>query len=176
MTTFETPRLFLRPRDAGDYDACLAMDRDPEVIRYVGAPWSDEEEHVAFLRRRIAADYPAGLGYWSVFPKEDRSDFLGWVMLCPTSGANAEVEIGWRLKRAAWGRGYATEAGAPILALGFTEAKLDEVVADIHPDNRGSIRVAEKIGLRYAGLVDYDGTPARRYGVTREDFIRPVAG
>src|SRR3546814_13520107 len=88
-------------------------------------------------------------------------------MLCPCTVAGAEVEIGWRLIRAAWGRGYATEAAAPILAQGFAKEAMREAVADIHPDNVASQRVAEKIGLRFTGMVDYHGSPARRYSITR---------
>ncbi len=170
METLETTRLILRPRDMGDFDACLAMDGDPEVIRYVGPPWSNETEHRDFLRRRIQEACPPGLGYWSIVAREDPTRFLGWVMLYPCSVAGAEVEIGWRLKRAAWGRGYATEAAAPILAQGFAEGDMREVVADIHPNNHASLRVAEKLGLVFTGMVDYDGQPARRYAITRTNF------
>src|SRR3546814_1884142 len=109
MEIFETSRLLLRPRTPEDFDACLVMDRDPEVIRYVGAPWSNSDEHVAFLRRRLAERFPTGLGYWAIAPREEPAAFLGWVMLCPCTVAGAEVEIGWRLIRAAWGRGYRSE-------------------------------------------------------------------
>ncbi|HEY9537820.1 MAG TPA: GNAT family N-acetyltransferase [Kiloniellaceae bacterium] len=170
MEIFETSRLLLRPRTPEDFDACLVMDRDPEVIRYVGAPWSNSDEHVAFLRRRLAERFPTGLGYWAIAPREEPAAFLGWVMLCPCTVAGAEVEIGWRLIRAAWGRGYATEAAAPILAQGFAKEAMREAVADIHPDNVASQRVAEKIGLRFTGMVDYHGSPARRYSITREAF------
>lgn len=153
-----------------DFDACVAMDRDPEVIRFVGPPWSNDAEHLAFLRRRIAMTYPAGMGYWSAFPQDAPTDFLGWVMLCPTSLGDSGVEIGWRLKRSAWGRGIATEAARPILRQGFATATLEQVVADIHPDNHGSIRVAEKLGLSFTGMVDYAGEAARRYSISRAAF------
>jgi RimJ/RimL family protein N-acetyltransferase len=172
MECFETARLLLRPRRPEDFDACLAMDSDPEVIRYVGAPWRNATEHLAFLRQRLAASYPPGLGYWAVAPRDDPQRFLGWVMLHPCTVAGAEVEIGWRLNRAAWGHGYATEAAAPILAQGFRNAAMAETVADIHPENIASMRVAEKIGLTYKGVVDYQGAPARRYSLTREAFRR----
>jgi RimJ/RimL family protein N-acetyltransferase len=167
MESFETARLRLRPRDPDDFEACRVMDSDPEVIRYVGAPWTSEEEHLAFLRARLAAAYPPGLGYWTLVPKDDPAGFLGWVMLHPCNVAGAEVEIGWRLPRAAWGQGYATEAALPILAQGFCNAAFSWVVADIHPANHASMRVAEKIGLAFSGMVDYAGEPARRYSLTR---------
>jgi len=170
MESFETARLLLRPRASADFEACRALDADPEVLRYVAVPWANEEEHLAFLRRRLATAYPPGLGYWTIAPKEDPATFLGWVMLCPCTVAGAEVEIGWRLARAAWGSGYATEAAAPILAQGFRAGAMTWVVADIHPDNRASMRVAEKLGLRVTGTVDYYGEPARRYSITRDAF------
>lgn len=170
MKTLETARLILRPRDMSDFEACVALDSDPEVIRYVAAPWRNEAEHLAFLKQRIAMRYPPGQGYWSIFAKQDPTAFLGWVMLCPCHVAGAEVEIGWRLNRAAWGRGYATEAAAPILAEGFAEGDMREIVADIHPDNHASLRVAEKIGLVFTGMVDYHGEPARRHAITRTTF------
>jgi RimJ/RimL family protein N-acetyltransferase len=170
METFETARLVLRPRDMGDFDACVAMDNDPEVIRYVGPPWSTTEEHLAFLRRRIRTRYRPGLGYWAIVPREEPARFLGWILLHPCKVAGAEVEIGWRLIRAAWGRGYATEAARPILAQGFAKTDIREVVADIDPENAGSIRVAEKIGLTYKRVVLYEGEPMRRYSITRAEF------
>ncbi len=170
MDRLETARLILRPREARDYDACVALDADPEVIRYVAKPWNNETEHLAFLRQRIAMRYPPGQGYWSIFAKDSPQDFLGWIMLCPCSVAGAEVEIGWRLNRAAWGKGYASEAAAPVLAQGFEKGDMREIVADIDPANTASLRVAEKIGLDFAGLVDYDGAPAHRYAITRAAF------
>lgn len=172
MESFRTARLLLRPRTAGDFDACRAMDSDPDVIRYVGAPWANEAEHLAFLRRRLETVYPPGLGYWTLVPKDDPAGFLGWVMLHPCDVAGAEVEIGWRLPRAAWGRGYATEAALPILDQGFRKAAFSWVVADIDPANAASMRVAEKIGLGFSGMVDYAGAPARRYSLTRDAWER----
>jgi len=175
MESFETRRLLLRPRRPGDFEACRLMDGDPEVIRYVGAPWSNEAEHLAFLRRRIDMVFPPGLGYWTLVPRDDPAGFLGWVMLCPWDVAGAEVEFGWRLPRAAWGHGYATEAALPILAQGFRNADFSWVVADIHPANHASLRVAEKIGLSFSGLVDYHGEPARRYSLTRDAWAQRQA-
>ncbi len=69
MHSFETKRLWMRPRTMEDFDACLAMDRDPEVTRFVPDPWNDRADHEAFLRERILTFPGDGLGYWSIFPK-----------------------------------------------------------------------------------------------------------
>ena len=176
MKRFETARLLLRPRGPDDFEACRLMDGDPEVIRYASVPWTTAREHLAFLRQRIETTYPPGLGYWTIAAKDDPDGFLGWVMLHPYDVAGAEVEIGWRLMRAAWGRGYATEAAAPVLAQGFRDGAMQEIVADIHPDNAASIRVAEKIGLRFTGEVDCAGAPARRYAITRTSWASRHSG
>ncbi|MGK9167715.1 GNAT family N-acetyltransferase [Inquilinus limosus] len=146
LPSFETPRLILRPRTMADLEDCLAMDRDPEVVRHIDGPWSDPEAHRRFVEDRITRTYPDGMGYWTVRAKAPEGRFLGWVLLIPADAVGPEIEIGWRLVRAAWGHGYATEAAAPILAharetLGVT------VIADIDPGNTASIRVAEKIGM-----------------------------
>ena len=106
---FTTERLLLRPRTMDDFDACLEMDRDPEVTAYVDGPWNDPDEHRAFLTQRILATYPPGHGYWTMTTHDSPEDLLGWVLVLPTDEAGV-AEIGWRLVRRAWGRGFATEA------------------------------------------------------------------
>lgn len=145
--SFTTQRLLLRPRTLADTDACIAMDRDPEVTRFIPGPWDDEAAHRAFINERTRGPYPAGLGYWSLFRRDAPDDFLGWVLLIPADASGREVEIGWRLKRNAWGQGLATEAAIPLIAHGFKTAGLERIVADIAPANTASIKVAEKLGL-----------------------------
>jgi len=120
------------------------MDRDPEVTRFiVGGPWADPVAHRAFVEARIHAAYPTGMGYWSVLAS-DR--FVGWILLTPLGVSdyppvdlpNPDTEIGWRFVRAAWGRGYATEAARPVLNHALVTLKLAVVVADIDPANTAS--------------------------------------
>src|SRR5207248_1921076 len=111
--TFQTSRLMIRPRRLADTDDCLAMDRDPEVTRYVSGPWSDAAEHRAFIEARTRGPYRAGLGYWAVCRRDVAASFVGWVLLIPADGAGPEIEIGWRLRRAVWRQGLATEATGP---------------------------------------------------------------
>ncbi|WP_320442907.1 GNAT family N-acetyltransferase [Halomonas sp. BDJS001] len=157
-----TSRLVMTPRSAEDLEACLAMDRDPEVTRYVSGPWHDLDQHRAFVLDRMGQRYPPGLGYWSV-RKHDASDFLGWILLIPYEAVRDEVEIGWRFTRASWGQGFATEAAAAVVEHAFDSVYLTEVVADINPMNFPSIRVAEKVGMRCAGNRVLHGTSFRSY-------------
>ena len=75
------------------------------------------------------------------------------ILLAPLDLHGPDIEIGWRLKRAAWGFGYATEAARPVLDHAFGMLRLAEVVADIDPANTASAGVARKLGLRPAGQI-----------------------
>ena len=165
LPNFETDRLLLRPRTMGDYAECLAMDGDPEVMRYVGGLPASMEEHGIILADRIARAYPPGLGYWSVFPRQAPDQFLGWVLLVPLHRDDpaSDVEIGWRLVRSAWGHGYAPEAAAAVLHHAMHSLGLNRVIATIHPENNQSFRVAEKIGMTCIGDGDYFGEPCKLY-------------
>jgi RimJ/RimL family protein N-acetyltransferase len=168
---FETDRLLLRPRTPADTDACIAMDRDPAVTRFVTGPWSDPVAHRAFIEARTRGPYAPGLGYWIICRRDTTDSFLGWVLLIPADGTRREIEIGWRLPRGEWQQGIATEAAFVLLRHAFVTLKLPEVSAEIHPDNIGSQRVAEKLGLRNTGLVVHMGEPALRYSMTCEAFF-----
>lgn len=160
LPTFRTPRLLLRPRTLADLEACLAMDRDPEVTRFVAGPWNEPQAHRAFVEARIRYVYPAGLGYWTVLAPDG---FAGWILLTPLDLRGPEIEIGWRFVRACWGRGYATEAARPVLAHALDTLSLPAVVADIDPANTASLRVARKLGLQRSGPVGYAGRTVDRY-------------
>jgi RimJ/RimL family protein N-acetyltransferase len=145
LPTFKTARLVLRQRDLLDTNDCMEMDRDPEVHRFLSLPWSDPPRHRAFVEERTRGPYPVGQGYWTILFQDA---FVGWILLMPLDTVGPEIEIGWRLRRDAWGRGVATEAAAPILDHGLRALGLGRIIADIAPANAGSRRVAEKIGMR----------------------------
>ena len=174
LPSFQTSRLTLRQRTTADIEACLAMDRDPEVTRFmVGGPWADPVAHRAFVEARIHAAYPTGMGYWSVLAS-DR--FVGWILLTPLGVSdyppvdlpNPDTEIGWRFVRAAWGRGYVTEAARPVLNHALVTLKLAVVVADIDPANTASIGVARKLGFRLLEPIVHAGRIVNRYVVRPE--------
>ena len=168
LPVLSTTRLLLTPRSIDDLEDCLAMDRDPLVTRYISGPWSDPVAHRSFVLSRIRHQYPTGLGYWSV-RELNGAEFLGWILLIPYEGFDGEVEIGWRFTRASWGRGLATEAAKLVLDHAFTGACLSEVVADINPVNSASIRVAEKIGMRFLGERSVEGQPLKQYRLTGDE-------
>jgi RimJ/RimL family protein N-acetyltransferase len=169
LPDFSTERLFLRPRTIADLDACLAMDRDREVTRFIAGPWADPKAHEAFVRARMLRDWGAGLGYWSIAARSAPDRFLGWILLLPLDDEGPDVEIGWRLVRAAWGLGHASEAARPVVAHAFDTLRLSRIVAGIDPGNAGSIRVAEKIGMRRDAAAPA-GAGYTAFVMTRDDF------
>ena len=111
LPIFETARLTVRPRSIDDLDACLEMDRDPAVARFIAGPWADPVAHRAFVENRIRHTYPIGMGYWSIMAPE----FVGWILLTPLDLVGPEVEIGWRVTAKA--RGEATPRKRRVVCL-----------------------------------------------------------
>jgi len=112
-----------------------------------------------------------GFGLWALETREG-GEFIGFTGLSvPSFEAHftPAVEVGWRLARSAWGQGYATEAGTAVLAFGFEEAGLDEIVSFTTPANRRSRAVMERLGMSYDPADDFDhpslpaGHPQRRH-------------
>lgn len=160
--TLETERLRFRPFTDSDADAELAfeLDSDPEVLRYIG-PFSLPT--VAAYRERIRDVWlpqctGPGRGVQATFAKET-GGFVGWFFLRPANlyrfAAEAgwtrpsDLELGYRLRRASWGRGYATEAADMLVKLALSDPDVTAVVAAALANNRASWRVMEKIGMAH---------------------------
>ena len=146
----ETQRLVLRRFSVADADNLVSLDSDPDVMRFVpgGIPTSREEIENEYLPAFLGyyRRYE-GYGFWAVIEK-DAGDFLGWFHFRPgKDAAPGEVELGYRLRKAAWGRGYATEGSRALIGKGFTELGVQRVVAEAMAVNQASRRVMEKAGL-----------------------------
>lgn len=152
LPEFEADRLYLRPRTVSHLDANLDMDSDPDVMAFLGGV-PDREEQRQKLMGQMNADVRPGLGFWSVFPK-DSNEFAGWVALWPLKDHEEDcVEIGYRFIKAAWGKGFAAEAAAPVLRHAFDTVALEEVLAVTDPDHQRSQRVLAKLGLERRGTI-----------------------
>lgn len=145
MKTLETARLRLRPRTLDDVEAITAMERDEDVRRFIGGPVDIRAE----VTESIVNGRPAPHFVWAI-EWRDQPGFLGQCSLNPPQQLGA-TELSWRLARANWGQGIATEAAAMMLHHALDELRVGSVVALMHPDNVASQRVAEKIGLHRTG-------------------------
>lgn len=137
-----TDRLLLRPFTDDDRQAFAEMNADPAVMATIGEPMTRAQSD-AFLDRIEARRTLGELSQWCVDLDGECLGFTGLVAPWFRDG----VEIGWRLRSAHWGRGYATEAARAALAFAFDEAGLDEVISFTAVTNHRSRAVMERIGL-----------------------------
>jgi RimJ/RimL family protein N-acetyltransferase len=171
--TVATDRLLLRQWCDGDYEPFARLTSDPVVMEYFPKRLSRQEsdELATRIRTRIEEN---GWGLWAVevtgvvpfigFVGLNRPDERIPIMPC--------VEIGWRLAREFWGKGYASEAAQAALAVGFEQLGLDEIVSFTATTNVRSQRVMQRIGMRHEGeTFDHPlvpaATPLRKHVIYR---------
>lgn len=159
LPVIETPRLRLDCWRQTDWESFLPIAADPEVMRYVmrGQPW-DETQVRQFIDAEIASQTRHGFCRFAVRRKSD-DQLIGFCGLKQPSQSGF-VEIGWRLGRAYWGQGYATEAARQVVQFAFATLGLPRLVAFIQLPNLPSRWIAEKLGMQY------------RAEVLRDDGIR----
>ncbi|WP_328603193.1 GNAT family N-acetyltransferase [Amycolatopsis sp. NBC_00345] len=182
----ETERLILRRFTRDDADLLFDLYNDPAVMRYLngGAP-ADRNEITALDLPAFLGYYPRfpGYGFWAALDRaaldQESRGFLGWFHFRPQPDDPLdEPELGYRLHRAAWGRGYATEGSRALLAKGFTDLGASRVTAATLTANLGSRRVLEKIGLRHLRTTPADEHDTaegaergvREYAITRAEW------
>jgi len=148
----ETERLILRPHSVDDFAACVAMWRDPQVVRYtIGAESSPQRTWLRLLAYRGLWSL-LGFGYWAVQSKSD-GVYIGELGFADfhrnaDPGVDGIPEIGWALATQVHGRGYATEALRAVIAWGDAYLSAARTVCIIHRDNAVSIKLAHKLGYR----------------------------
>ena len=178
--SLQTARLRLRPWRDGDLEAFAALNADPEVMRHFPAPMArPESDRLAARIRAHMAE--RGFGSWAV-EVPGVAGFIGFTGLSVpsfTTGFTPCVEVGWRLARAHWGQGYATEAARAAVDFGFGALGLEEIVSFTVPENRRSRAVMERLGMTRDPSEDFEhpilpvGDPLRRHVLYR---LRQVSG
>lgn len=177
--TLHTARLRLRPFTGADADALFALHSSARVLRYWDAPpWTERAraEHFVAACGQMAED---GTGARVAVERASDATFLGW---CTLNGWNPEhrsASLGYCLREAAWGHGFATEAARGLLQWGFDTVDLNRVQAQTDTRNAASARVLEKLGfvregtLREDCIVDGEVSDSWVYGLLRREWPPP---
>lgn len=150
MLSLRTDRLALRAFTPEDVANLVGLDADPAVREFLDMPDPTTAEQAATWIEKISQAYSGDRGYWAA---EEDGQFVGWFHLRPARDTG-ECELGYRLMKAAWGRGLATEGSRALLELAKGEPR---VIARTMIENRRSRRVMEKLGMKPVRTFPYKG-------------------
>ena len=156
----ETPRLTVRRFTEGDVDNLFDLNSDPEVMRYLTGGRSTPREEIRdqIIPFHLAVyDRLDRLGTWAA-ESTATGEFLGWFHFRPGPGGDrTNIDLGYRLRRAAWNHGYATEGSQALIGMGFTNLGVQRVFGHTMTVNTASRRVMEKCGMALVRTIPYDG-------------------
>lgn len=174
----------LTPYSADEVDLAISMFTDPDVLRYAGGPMP-EDKILASMDNWTRRGGNGCIGIWCIKDR-DSGEKLGSVALLPIpveekdtdysivvpgQMPDGDIEVGYFLKRSAWGKGIATEACRRIVRFAFEESPLTEIVATFDAGNSGSQRVLEKVGFVKHGMRRCYGSDGVDYRLSREDWL-----
>jgi ribosomal-protein-alanine N-acetyltransferase len=181
-------RLSLTPLAVGDVDVAIEMFTNPAVMTFIDGAMDEADirrEMPLWTKRGgdgcigiwCISDRETGEKYGTAFllPMEAEGDDTDWDRVIPGVMPDGDVEIGYFLKEAAWGKGYATEACRRLLRFAFEETPLDEVVATLDDDHEVSKRVLEKSGLSCRGRRVAYGEDCPDWRIGRAQWLALVA-
>ncbi|WP_373537302.1 GNAT family N-acetyltransferase [Microcoleus sp.] len=168
----ETPRLYLRQFTPDDLDELYHIYSDPEVMKYLSEGIRNREETAVDLFGIIADWEKHAFGLWAVVNKEN-NQLIGDGGL-RFLGKTSEVEVGYVLAKAYWGKGLAAEIAGVSLKYGFEVLKTEKIVAVAHTENIASRRVMEKVGMKYQHNLDDRDRDRVYYSISREIYKSKV--
>ena len=168
----KTPRLVLRDFRENDWSAVHEYAADLDVVRYM--PWGPNtaEQTTAFIERAIAASAAdPRTSFEFAITLADTGRLIGGCGIRVASRPHRSADMGYCLRKDAWGLGYATEAAAAILGFGFDVLNSHRVFATCDTENHGSARVLEKLGMRREAHFRED---TRIHGRWRDSYLYAV--
>ena len=165
----QTPRLMLRRFTEADAGLVLALNSDAEVLKFLHEPVLKDEPHAAeIIRNIILPQYENNLGRWAAHIKET-NEFIGWCGLKYRPELE-EIDLGYRFKKSAWGKGFATEAASHALNYGFEKLNLKVITGRAHIENFASLKVLENIGMKFIKEETIDDCPVKTYIAERKNL------
>jgi len=170
----QTKRLKVHRPTREDLENYLKLFSDPEVMRYIGNGQTRNLENTkSYLDKAIHHWEKHGFGLGPIFEKET-GEFVGDAGLVHLGldDRNAEIELGYRLKKKFWGKGYATEIARAWIAWGFDHLPLKEIIASVYEENESSRHVLEKVGMSFYKVDIYPGTESQSlfFRILRESY------
>ena len=184
-----TERLRLTPLAHTDVDIAVEMFTDPAVVKYIGGLMSEDEicrEMATWTKRGghgcigiwCISDLETAEKYGSGFllPMPVDEDDTDWDLVVPGVMPDCDVEVGYALKRSAWGNGFATEVCRRLLRFAFEETPLQEIVATFEDENESSKNVLKKAGLTYQGRRTAYGEDSPDFRINRSQWIKLTQG
>lgn len=156
MQVPDSDRLSFALMGPDDADLLYELDQDVEVMRYINGGHMTTRKEVAevFLPRMAQYTHAEhGWGLWKVLTTHDEQ-FIGWVLVRPMNFFSDnpqwdDLELGWRFKRSAWGKGYATEAARALWQALVQHGQVRRFTAIAMPGNAASIGIMKKLGMQY---------------------------
>ena len=172
MKTIETERLILRPFTLDDAQASFQMNTDPEVMKFLGGPFTGTVEDIReMLKKNTLGDYEKhGFGRHAVILKET-NEFMGFTGLKYVIELD-EVDIGYRLKHKFWRQGFGYESTLPCVDFAFNDLGLDRIISLAKADNIASTNLMQKLGLKYEKEVNIYDEDADYYALNKSDWIK----
>jgi RimJ/RimL family protein N-acetyltransferase len=183
QTSLSTQRIRLEPLSDAHLEFEVALDADPDVMRYLGSglPRARAQVEEAHRERLAAANVVPGLGFWAGFVD---GEFVGWWLLEPPERpgqepAHGEAELGYRLVRRHWRQGLASEGARELLRHGFADLGLERIFARTKTVNAASRATMASVGMRYVRRLGLDVPEpgpggelgAVEYAITRQEWL-----
>lgn len=160
-----TPRLLIKPFTTQDAEAFLELSQDVGFTLFPITIYqqSDVESAKKWIEEAIDLNQKTSLGKWGVWERESKT-LIGLGGLTPWQLGDEElVDITYRLRESAWGKGYGHELALALVRFGFQECHLLQMTATITPDNEASKKVAAKLGMKYDQRIMLKGVPTDVY-------------
>lgn len=153
---FETPRLIVKNININEYDLISELEKDPEVMKFIGHGARTDEEILEGIHKAVAHFKKYGFTFGSVYEKAT-GNFIGrgGLFKHQWDDTSHEIEIGYRFFKQYWGQGYASELLTGLLQYGFETLKYNQICAAVFPDYVVSAHILKKNGAKYIGMVPY---------------------
>lgn len=180
----KTERLIIRKFTQADVDNLFELDSDPQVVQFTNQ--AGQSPDYSLIQNQTLPNFLAyyekyqGYGYWAAIENISQK-FIGWFLFRPIVEAPyfdpaladaMDIELGYRLRKDAWGHGYATEGAKALMQKGFSELGTQRVIAAALAVNHASIRVLEKAGLTLEMKFFYEalGQEVVIYALNKDEF------